>query len=170
MKNNDFPRFVKEDSDSAPSHLSAAILTHVKQEIEPEHKSIFFKLISIQAFVGIVSLIFCPQFELSLTNNYELFHFFHYKFGEQICMMICGAIFLGSGALAASFLLNRFELKRIGESNFLYSFTIGFIALSVLFVLGTPVYNSLLLFWFSGAIGSNLIIFFTTKKIVLSYR
>lgn len=166
MQKNDFSDFVKNNSVTTPQHLSDSILSHVKNELEPDHKIVFFKLFSIQAFVGVFSLLFCPQFELSLTNNYDLFHYFHYTFGEQICMMICGSIFLGSGALVASFLLNEFEIKRIANSKFLYSFSITSIALLTLFTIGTASFSSLLLFWLLGAIGSQFLIIYASEKLI----
>ena len=163
MSKNDFSRFIKESSESTPQHLSDSVLLHIKSELEPQHKTVFLKLFSIQAFVGVLTLVFCPQFELSLTNNYELFHYFHYNFGEQICMILCGCIFLGSGAVAASMLMNKFELKKIVESQVLYSFSIASIALACLFFLGTPAYDGLLAYWLLGAVGSHIFILPTGK-------
>lgn len=166
MKKNDFSQFIKDTSQSTPQHLSESILNHVKSDLEPEHKIVFFKLFSIQAFVGIFSLLFCPQFDLSLTNNYELFHYFHYNFGEQICMIICGCIFLGSGALVASFLLNQYEMKQIAKSKFLYSFCMTSLAIAALSILGSPSFSILLLFWLLGVTGSQILILFASEKLL----
>lgn len=163
--NQDFQNFLKTDHQMVNSELDQRILGIVAKELNPSHQKVFFKLISIQAFIGTLTLLFCPQFQLSLTNNYELFHYFHHRFGENICMMICGSIFLGSGSIFATYLLNRVEIQKIQQSTILYHLSMSIIFLSVFLLIGTGAYLVLNIFWLLGASISGILLFEMNRKI-----
>ena len=155
----DFHEFAQYKDEKVPQDISEHIKNYVQKELNPSHQQVFIKLISIQAFIGFLTLIFCPQFQISLTNNFDFFHFFHHNFGESICMMICGSIFTGSGALFAAYILQAQEIKKIKESRLLYHISISIIALSTFLVLGSVIYLVLSLYWFIGSVISAMLLF-----------
>ena len=157
--NRDFLDFMNSEEINPPDELSNKILDYVKNDLNPSHKIVFGKLLGIQAFIGFFTLIFCPQFNLSLTNNYELFHYFHHNFGESICMAVCGSIFIGSGALLAAYILKASEIRKIKHSRFLYYFSITSIILTTFLLLGADVYLKFAMFWFIGAYTGGLVLF-----------
>ncbi len=155
--NNDFNDFLDNSKTSPPKSLNANILNTIRSDMNPSHKIVFFKLLLVQAFIGIITLLFCPQFELSLTNNADSFHYFHRLFGENICMVICGFIFIGSGAIFAAYILKASEVLKIKQSKILYYFSISSIALAMFISLGAKVYFNLALYWFLGAFVGGII-------------
>lgn len=161
----DFLNFTSSKGISPPDELSNKILDYVKHDLNPSHKIVFGKLLGIQVFIGFLTLIFCPQFNLSLTNNYELFHYFHHKFGESICMAICGSIFVGSGTLLAAYILKASEVRKIRNSRLLYYFSIVSIALTTFLLLGADIYLNLAMFWFIGAYIGGLVLFEVNRVI-----
>jgi hypothetical protein len=156
--NTDFLDFQKNNNVPAPSAIKEQLLFKLQKELNPSHVKVFFKLLSIQAFVGFLTMLFCPQFNFSLTNNYELFHFLHHNFGARICMLFCGTIFIGSGATLASYILSLNELNKIKNSSFLYYLSITSIAVTVFIFMGAEVYFNLASFWFIGAVSSGVIL------------
>ena len=68
----DFLDFINSKGVNPPEELSNKILSFVKADLNPSHQIVFSKILSIQAFIGFLTLVFCPQFDHSLTNNYEL--------------------------------------------------------------------------------------------------
>lgn len=156
---NDFSSFFRFKNQLSTSDLDNKVLNIILHDLNPSHTKVLSKLVSIQAFIGIISLLFCPQFNLSLTNNYELFHYFHRNFGEQICMLICGCIFIGCGAVFANYVLTKTELNKISQNKYLYYFSICSIALTSFLIFGTITYISLALYWFAGAYMGGLILF-----------
>ncbi|MBC76085.1 MAG: hypothetical protein CME64_08720 [Halobacteriovoraceae bacterium] len=147
------------DSHKTPKRLDESVLHMVHSDLDPSHKVVFIKLALIQGFIGVLTMLFCPQFNLSLTNNYDLFHYFHTNFGHAICMIICGSIFLGSGAIFAASILSKAELKKIHSCAPLYYMGLSIIAVSAFMILGAEVYLNLLTFWLLGAICSGLLLF-----------
>ena len=164
-KDTNFLDFMNSEGVTPPDGLSNKLLDYVRNDLNPSHKTVFGKLLSIHVFIGFLTLIFCPQFNLSLTNNYELFHYFHHKFGESICMAICGSIFVGSGALLAVYILKAGEVRKIRESRFLYYFSITSIAITTFLLLGVDAYLNLAIFWFIGAYVGGLVLFEVNRVI-----
>jgi hypothetical protein len=137
---------------SRPSNqVDSAILQLVAADLIPSHSRIFFKLLIIQSVVGILTMLFCPQFDLSLTNRYELFHFFHRTFGHYGCMAVCGALFIGSGAVVASILMTREELKRLSRSSIIYYLAISGCAITSFLFISPEVYLDAATTWYLGA-------------------
>ena len=154
----DFFNFQTNDEFSPSEKLSKEILSFVGKDLCPTHKIVFFKLLSIHAFIGAVTLLFCPQFNLSFTNNHKLFHYFHHTFGSSICMLICGSIFLGSGAIFAVSILREVELKLIRANKYFYYLTLTSIALTTFLVFGAEIYLKMSFLWVIGAITSSLLV------------
>jgi len=157
--NRDFKDFILNNQIKPSTKMDETILSFVKKDLAYDKKTIFIKLVLIQSFIGLLTLLFCPQFQLSLTNSHELFHYFHYTFGENICMMICGSIFIGSGALFAGAVLNLRELRIINESKLLSYVLISAFALSIFSIINTELYLTLSLFWLVGASLAGIMMF-----------
>lgn len=150
--NKDFNDFKKPSSTKPSIETKAHLLNKIKAELNPSHTLVFTKLLCIQAFVGVLTLLFCPQFQFSLTNNYDLFHLFHHRFGALACMSICGFIFIGSGAIFAAYLLKVEEVFKIKQTKHLYYFAISGLAILSFLLLGAEIYLDLVSMWFLGAV------------------
>lgn len=155
----DYLDFINSKGSNPSAELNNQITNYVRADLNPSHKIVFSKLLGIQAFIGFLTLLFCPQFEISLINNHQLFHYFYHNLGETICTAICGSIFVGSGALFAAYLLKSSEIKKIKNSKILYYASVSIIALSTLFIFGAQVYLNLAIFWFIGASLGGLVVF-----------
>lgn len=146
-KQDDFIAFVKDSDQSPNTELSKSILASIKSELLPSRIIVLLKLISLQAFVGLLTMLFCPQFSMSLTNSHELFHYFHLTFGEHVCMAICGSIFVGSGAFASGLILTQGDMNRIRESRLLTYSLVSGLAVTLFTIFGTAVYIELAAIW-----------------------
>lgn len=164
MNKQDFESFTQGETPS-PTHLDERVLTFVHNELNPPHQKVFLKLVLVQGFIGALTLLFCPQFNLSLTNYYDLFHFFHMTFGHKICMIICGGIFLGSGAFFSTYILSNEEVNQIKKSRFLYYTGLSILAVSTFMVFGAEVYLNAVIFWLIGSIGIGIAVFEANRSI-----
>lgn len=146
----DYNDFI-QSKEVAPRKLTHSIFDKVKADLNPNKQLVFLKLLSVQMFTGLITMLFCPQFKMSLTNNHDLFHYFHHNFGAQICMILCGAIFLGSGAIVAAYSLDLEEVRIIKNSKGLYTLAISGLSLGVFLLFGAKLYLDLTLLWVLGA-------------------
>ena len=158
---NDFNDFLENEDAVPPKELEQLLIKRVEADFSPLHSVVFIKLLFVQAFIGFLSLLLCPQFELSLTSNFELFHFFHHNLGIYWCMTACGTVFIGSGAMVASLILGKLERAKVLSSKGLYFMAITGIALSFFVIFGTRIYIDLIAFWVLGATISGIISMFS---------
>lgn len=165
--NDDFKEFMSSEGVRPAGELSEKILSHVKRDLDPGNITVVSKLFGVQGLIGLLTMLFCPQFSLSLTNNHELYHFFHYTFGESACMAICGSIFIGTGAIFASLILKPGEIRKISQSKYLYYFSVCSLSVLVFMFLGVEIYLKLTAFWLLGAFLSGLV-FFEIGKVISS--
>src|SRR5487761_2171922 len=100
----EFNEFVEADSIQPPKHLTESIVTHVRANLNPSSWLVFAKLSAIHAVMGFITLLFCPQFGFGLTDGMGLMALFM-RFGDQACMLGCGAVFMGGSLLTASLVL-----------------------------------------------------------------
>jgi len=159
MNDQDYQDFLDSKGELPSDDISHDILNIVRKDLNPSHFVILGKLVSIQIFVGLLTMLFCPQFNISLTNNYELFHFFHHTFGHYGCMAVCGAIFIGSGSLFASYILKLSEIQKIRNNKFLHLIALTGIGVSTFMIVGAKIYLETSIFWSAGAILGGLIMF-----------
>lgn len=165
----DFKDFI-EAADDVPLSLDKKVMDLISSELNPSASSVAMKLITIHAFVGIITMLFCPQFSLSLTNNYDVFHYFHHTFGTAICNIICGAIFMGTGAIFAVSILSTPEVRKIRRSPILYYSALSIVSISVFFILGVEMYLSMILLWGLGAVVSSSIFIYTGLSVRLKLK
>src|SRR5437868_5004047 len=101
---NEFQEFVSAEEREVPRFLSDRILSKVQQDLRPNKLWVFSKLSLIHTGVGTLTLLFCPYSELYTFRDFNVMHLLM-RWGEQVCMLGCGALFLGGSALAASLFL-----------------------------------------------------------------
>ncbi len=156
---SDFDLFKEEPIKSSPIELDQKVKGQVYKALTPKPFSLFLKLISLHGIVGFLTMLFCPQFDMSLTNNHEVFHYLHHNFGAQICMFICGMIFLGTGSLISASFIRIEEMRAIHRHNILYPLGLSSTFLFFFFAFGAEIYLKMTLFWVLGAILSSIIFF-----------
>ena len=147
---SDFTEFCQGDGHNVTKSIDESVLNYIAEDLNPNWVVVTGKLMSIQATVGILTLLFCPQFELSLTANDEIYHFFHRHLGPYGCMAVCGAIFMGSGALLAGITLRLSELSLILKSKYLFGFSLSGLAVLMFLIAGADIYLSYASFWVLG--------------------
>lgn len=158
MNRQEYNDFCHDKSYSSPSELDKNIIQRVQKDLTPKEAQLFIKILLVQAFIGTLTLLFCPQFELSLTHYDDLFHFIHRNFGHYPCMFICGTIFIGSGALFARTIISKSELSLLKRRSVLYYTTFSGVSILLFLFLGAELYLDATLIWFLGATLSGMTI------------
>lgn len=163
---NDFDLFKSSPKEVTPNELDNKVISHINSDLNPSHYRILGKMVSLHGVIGLLTLLFCPQFKLSFTHNHSLYHYFHQTFGSQICMIICGVIFIGTGSLICSFFFKYAELQKVHKSVFLYYLGISSFSLLIFLFFGAELYLEMVLFWCLGAIASSILFF----EIIRSFK
>jgi hypothetical protein len=159
-ENGQFLDFLNSNEKEPSRLVDAAVLFNIKQKLNPFIGTILFKLSLIHSFVGIITMTFCPQFKMSLTADNQMFHYFHLTFGYYGCLAICGVVFMGSGALFASQILNRDEVRTINAKFYFFFPCLCLISLSIFLLLGARPFIDIILSWSLGGILGSIFIFY----------
>lgn len=152
---DEFKEFVSAEPVNPPKVLSDSILSRVHRDLHPSVWSVFLKLSAIHAIVGGVTLLFCPQFGFSLTSGMGLMGLFM-RWGEQACMLGCGAVFMGGSLLTASLALRPEEVRAIRKTELLQITVLALLSVGAFVCTGTAAVESLALFWILGSILGGL--------------
>lgn len=149
---HNFETFKKETPLKAPAHLQKNIFERVGQDLHVEPLHVWLKFSAIHSFLATASLLICPQFNLSLSGKKDLYYYFHQALGHEGCMLVCGAIFLGSGALASALLLRKAEVQWVRQSLMMAFILLALVSLGVFFIFGAQIYLDLAAPWLMGAV------------------
>jgi hypothetical protein len=148
---NEFSEFLAVDPLPVPDAMSARVIDQVHQELHPSALRVFGKVLLIQVAVGLFTLLFCPQFGISLTSNMGIMPYL-IKFGDNICMLGCGALFTALSLLVASFVLKPEEVRALKRHEVLQLVSLATLSLGAFVCVGGEVVLALGLVWLLGAV------------------
>lgn len=132
----EFEVFFQEHKESAPLSWSLAIHDQIQQDLKVEWLALLLKFYAIQWILGSVTLAFCQQFGFGQGHLAMIFM----SYGEALCMVLCGAFFMGFGALGAAYLLKDAELTALRRQ---FYWPLG--------------WNGILLLWFFSQLGAEIL-------------
>jgi hypothetical protein len=112
---------------------------------------VLVKLATIQAVAGTLSLAFCPQFGVSFTSSHGLMHYLM-QYGENVCMVGCGALFTGASLLIASVALRPEEVRALREHRLLQITAVAALSLAAFACSGAEIIGGFALVWILGGI------------------
>ena len=78
------------------------------------------------------------------------------RYGEQACMLGCGAVFMTGSALVASLVLRPEEIRKLRRTELLIFPALAVFSLGALFCFGATIAAGLALFWLLGSIAGGL--------------
>jgi hypothetical protein len=152
----DFSEFLGSENNDVPESVSRNILNQIHDELNPSAFKLFGKISAIQLVVGFVTLLFCPQFGVSITSGHGLMPYLM-KFGDSVCMVGCGAVFTSLSFFTASLLLRPEEVRKIKQNEILLLASLSTLSLGALICFGGEVIFAMGFAWLFGSIlGSAL--------------
>ena len=114
-----FLEFIEAEPIDPPIAVSEKIHKAVAGDLRPLIWKVLLKFGMIQAVVAFMTLLVCPQFEVDLGIVRHDDTHLRALLGEFGYMVLCGAIFLSSGAILATIILRVEELRAIRKGEYL---------------------------------------------------
>lgn len=154
----EFREFMAQDRITVPKALTETVLNMIHSELNPSGASVFSKMLGIHLLVGFATLAMCPQFGISLTSSTGLMQYLM-RFGESVCMLGCGTLFVGLSSFVASLALRPEEVNVLRRNRVLQVSLLATLSLGAFVALGGNVEPSMGMVWSLGAIvgGSALL-------------
>lgn len=147
----DFLEFLNTAPSPVPNPLTQLVLKKMTHLMNPSPWTVFSKVVQVHFFVGFLTLLFCPQFGVSITSQLGLMpYLMHY--GHEVCMLGCGAVFTGFSVFTASWILKPEEIKALKANSLLQFFVLTSLSIGFFIALGAKIIFTLGLFWMVGAV------------------
>lgn len=156
----EFTSFLKENTEP-PTALSRGVALEVKKQLSPSLGFIIIKLLFFHAIGSFITLLFCPQFGISITGINGIMTSVM-QIHPALCFFLCGVMWMLVGQALTYSLLTWDEQRIIGQTR--WGFGLGIMLLTVLIFgcLGRIDFD----WWFSiWALGGVGVIFLFNWKI-----
>jgi hypothetical protein len=148
---DEFQEFLSATEIDPPALVTQSVLGKIRMDLNPPALRVFLKVSVIHLVVATITLLFCPQFGFSFSAGPGLMGLLM-KYGEGVCMLGCGAVFLGASALVSSLILRAAEIRKLRQSAFLQFSLLSVVSLVVLLAaIGTGI-EMIFLAWLIGSI------------------
>lgn len=151
----DFKLFMNAPEVQPPTHVRDEIFKFVHDDLNPKLWFVFGKLGAIHVVAGSLSLFLCVQF--GMGRGYSLMNYFM-GFGNTVCLVLCGAIFMGLTTLSAGFILSTPELRKIRKTGYSPVAGLGLISLLIFFSFGAEIATEVAIAWLFGAVMTGILV------------
>lgn len=159
----DYADFLGSNAD-APISISDKIKRNIHVLLNPNPWNIFAKLLGIHVIIGFLSLSICHQFGLNPFNtNRSLADWFMNVGGHNVCMVMCGLLFVSLSIFSAGVFLSIEEVKALRKTEAIQLLGLGIISLIVFLIFGAELTIGFAGLWllgsFIGGVASTEVIF-----------
>lgn len=149
---HEYEEFLSADA-PVPVSADENIRMKIGALLNPSPWIVFGKILSIHMIVGFLSLSFCHQFALNpFSTAHSLDSWLMNTAGHNVCMIVCGVVFLSVSILASGYFLSLEESRALKENGFPHSFALGLVSLGLFSLFGAELALSLAGLWFLGAL------------------
>lgn len=152
----EFSDFIDTEQIAPGKHLDEAVLSRVKKDLQPAWWMIYGKLTLIQVTAGLATLTICPQFGFGFGQHNQFLHDLHLATSPIVFYLLCGLFFVILGATLGGLILNRAEIRTLGDSKYLYFAVYSILAFLILLSLGTEAFIASSMVWMLGAFLGNV--------------
>ena len=153
----EFAEFIEADPVAPGKQMDEAILSMVEKNLRPSLWRVYSKFTLVEVVAGLATLTICPQFGLGLGQHNQFLHSLHSSTSPAIFYLLCGLFFVILGAGLSGLVLNREEIRTVGNNKYLFFMVYSFLAYICLVVLGSQAFVVSSLVWVVGALLGNIL-------------
>ena len=148
---NEFQFFLSVEKRDPPEPISSRIIKSVQSDLDPPQWIVFAKVALIHLVVGFLVLLICPQFGIGLFEGMGLTALFMH-FGDLVCSIACGALFLGTTMFVSGLVLKPEEIRAIRKREFVQIVLLSTLSIFAFILLGASVAATLGIAWVIGSV------------------
>ena len=155
---NDYDDFLQTEAAPVPDHVKEKTLSTINNWLNPNSSLIFMKILGIYSIFGFLSLSVCHQFGMNpFQTNWSLDQLVMSFGGHQVCMLMCGILFVGLSLLVAGYFLTREEIIVLRRHQILQILSLGLISLGLFSAFGAELLLSIGIIWLVGGLIGGLV-------------
>lgn len=156
---HEFSEFIEAEPVAPGKQVDETILNRVQKDLCPATWKVYSKFTLVEVAAGLTTLTICPQFGLGFGQHNQFLHSLHSSTSPAIFYLLCGLFFVTLGAGLSGLILNREEVRTVGNNKYLYFVVYSFLAYFCLMTLGSQAFVVSSLVWVLGALLGNILAF-----------
>lgn len=164
-RQQEFAEFIESEQIAPGNQLDELVLNMVRNDLRPAGWKVYGKLTLIKATAGLATLTICPQFGLGFSLQNQFSQALHAATSAAVFYLLCGLIFVILGAALGGLILNRAEIRTLGNGTYLYFAIYSVLAYLILATLGTAAFVLSSWAWVLGALLGNILGFETVVRL-----
>ncbi len=177
MNNNEFLKFINSKETLPSSELDNKIRSQISSSLAITLSKVVRKLSLVHFASAILTLSFCPQFGIGPIGGGEGITSLVLQYGQLVCGLFCGTIFMGTTAFISLFVFNKAEITLLYKNSFWLFPLIAVLSVIVLMLFGHTLgehsmhsssVNFIIPWILSGAFVSTILV--KTKLYMTNYR
>ena len=161
----EFCDFVESAPVEPPPTADARIMWRVKTDLQPPIGWLYAKFATIEAAAGVATLSVCPQFGGAFGWDYGVFDGISEQGGFFSVFLVCGLLFVVTGAALSALLLGVNELKAITTGKYIYYLGFAVAAFLSFYAVGAQIIWLSAAPWILGAYLGNLLGFGVVSRL-----
>ncbi len=149
----EYHAFMADDATVTPREVTHKVFATMEKLIHPSAQLVFVKILGFHLAVGFLSLSVCHQFGMNpFGTDSSLDTWFMAMWGHNVCMIVCGVLFLGLSLLAAGYFLSIEEVRAFKRTEFLQTLALGLCSLLIFAIFGAELALTVAGLWLLGAL------------------
>ncbi len=152
---NEFDKFLSSHEKPNPGGSSRES-SEILQALNPNFSQLILKLTLVQLLAGLAILSFCPQLGLGFFPNSHFAHILM-SFGEVVCNLFCGSLFVGAGMITSTLIFNHDEVRVLKKYKLASTGIISTLSLVGFVLFGAKFELIIFGSWFLGALVSGVL-------------
>lgn len=149
----DFEEFMSTDAAAVPAEATEKVVSQVHDLMNPNIITVFLKILVWHLAAGYMSLAICHQFDMNPFNTqYSLDNWFMSFTSHEVCMVLCGGLFVSVGLMFAGYFLSIEEVIALKKNVVLQTLSLGLLSLGLFLAFGANLVLSFSAFWLLGVI------------------
>jgi len=136
MNNNEFLKFINSKEVIPSSELDNKVKSQISSSLSITLSKVVRKLSIVHFVSAILTLSFCPQFGIGPVGGGEGITSLVLQYGQLVCGLFCGTIFMGTTAFISLFVFNKAEITVLYKNSFWLFPFIAVLSVIVLMLLG----------------------------------
>ncbi|MCX6112652.1 MAG: hypothetical protein NTY22_05120 [Proteobacteria bacterium] len=139
MNNKEYLKFINSEEIRPSSELDNRVRTQILNSLNPTLSRVVKKLSIVHFVSAILTLSVCPQFGIGPIGGGNGITSLVLQYGDLVCGLFCGAVFMGTTAFVSLFVFNKAEIKILYRNSFWLFPLIAFLSVIVLMTIGNTV-------------------------------
>jgi hypothetical protein len=148
----EFESFRHEEGEMVSLPRSSKIKSQIGKDLAFGKINSIVCALCVHLFAGFGVLAICPQFDIGIIENFAGLQHIFMRFGSQVCLFLCGALFLSVSIGVSALVLPQAQKRYLYSIRYFHVALLAAVSLLTFSIITTIPKDSGTALWFVGAV------------------